>query len=67
MELLIYFSLNDSGTLVTEKTNGLYMRADNREREAAAPTESAVIQNATVSFMTDRKCHGVEHSELTAS
>lgn len=67
MELLIYFSLNDSGTLVTEQTNGLYMRTDNREPDAAAPTESVVIQNATVSFMTDRKCHGVEHSELTAS
>lgn len=43
------------------------MRTDNREPEAVAPTESAVIQNATVSFMTDRKCHGVEHSELKAS
>lgn len=39
------------------------MRTDGREPEAVAPTESAVIQNATVSFM----CHGVEHSELTAS
>lgn len=53
MELLIYFSLNDLSTLVTEQTNGMYMRTDNREPEAVAPTVSAVCHSECHCFIHD--------------